>query len=320
MTEEIKLNQTVTALLNTANSLYPDNITVRFGSEKSGYVRHDQAHQLLRDGDLVVQVNDVTAPNYTASHELLHLLLLLQGFPQITFNLTTRDQQLDEQLMAIAMELYDMVSHVLVVSKQREHALITDEIENLYVKGVYATIEPEDPQVDDAMMTLRLLTLTDLLVFFDGTLAPDLKARVTADFPKALPAAEKLYGVISQKAVDTPFAMRRAVVKLFKAFDEQMTAWQMPLLHGTEFVTVQSVLSERQERLEVRQLFDIFHSDMLDKNKNTRAYIGLNKGDRQNAFILPAPAQKKSDAFFKETYDKTVKELFIELNMPYTLR
>ena len=74
---EIKLNQTVTDLLSTANSLYPGNISVRFGDTKAGYVRHDQAQQVLDDGDLTVRVSDITAPNYTASHELLHLLLLL---------------------------------------------------------------------------------------------------------------------------------------------------------------------------------------------------------------------------------------------------
>ena len=317
---EIKLNQTVTDLLSTANSLYPGNISVHFGDAKAGYVRHDQAQQALNDGDLTVQVSDITAPNYTASHELLHLLLLLQGFPQITFNLTTRDQQLDEQLMAIAMELYDMVSHVLVVRKQREHDLIDDQIEDLYMQGVAATIEPEQADKADAMMTLRLLTLTDLLVFFNGKVPSDREAQVVTNYPQAWPAAKRLYAVISHKPVDTPFAMRRTVVKLFKAFDDQMTAWHLPVLHGTEFVTVQSVLSERQERLEVRQLFDVYHSDLLDKNKHTRAYIGLYKSDRQNAFVLPAPAQKKSDAFFKEVYDKTVKELFQAMNLPYTLR
>ena len=44
---EIKLNQTVTDLLSTANSLYPGNISVRFGDTKAGYVRHDQAQQVL---------------------------------------------------------------------------------------------------------------------------------------------------------------------------------------------------------------------------------------------------------------------------------
>ncbi|BDZ29903.1 IpaB/EvcA family protein [Lactiplantibacillus sp. WILCCON 0030] len=317
---EPKLTQTLTDLLGTTNSLYPGNVTVSFGHDEAGYVRHDQANQVMHAGNIDIHVADVTAPNYTASHEMLHLLLLLQGFPQITFNLTTRNQQLDEQLMAIAMELYDAVAHVLVVKKQREHALIDDQIETLYFKGIYATIDPEKPQQTDAMMTLRLLTLTDLLVFFHGDLTADLLAKVTADFPKSWAAAQKLYTVITEKAVDTPFAMRRAVVKLFKAFDEQMALWELPLLHGSEFVTMQSVFSEHQLRLEVRQLFDVYHSDMLDKTKNTRAYIGLNKGDRQNAFVVPAPAQKKSDEFFKELYGKTVKELFTDLDLPFTLR
>ncbi|KRO25042.1 hypothetical protein [Lactiplantibacillus fabifermentans] len=317
---ETKLNDTVTGLLATANSLYPGNITVSFGDAKAGYVRHDQAQQRMQNGDIDIHVSDITAPSYTASHEMLHLLLLLQGFPQITFNLTTRDDRLDEQLMAIAMELYDMVGHVLVVRKQREHGLIDDQIEDLYFKSVAATIEPEDPDQQDAMMTLRLLTLTDLLVFFGGDLTPARLSQVQTTYPVAFKAAQALYDVIAAKAVDTPFAMRRTIVKLFKAFDDQMTAWQLPLLHGTEFVTVQNVFSERQLRLEVRQLFDVFHSDMLDKNKHTRAYIGLNKGDRQNAFVIPAPAQKDSDAFFKEIYGKTVKDLFAELDVPYTLR
>jgi len=317
---EPKLTQTLTDLLSTTNSLYPGNVTVSFGDEQAGYVRHDQAHQIMHGGDIEVHVADVTAPNYTASHEMLHLLLLLQGFPQITFNLTTRNDQLDEQLMAIAMELYDAVAHVLVVKKQREHNLIDDEIEALYFKGIYATIDPENPDQADAMMTLRLLTLTDLLVFFNGELSAERLAKVTADFPQAWAAAQKLYAIITAKPVDTPFAMRRAVVKLFKAFDEQMALWNLPLLHGSEFVTMQSVFSEHQLRLEVRQLFDVYHSDMLDKTKNTRAYIGLNKGDRQNAFVVPAPAQKKSDAFFKDLYGKTVKDLFTELDLPFTLR
>lgn len=317
---EPKLTQTLTDLLSTTNSLYPGNVTVTFGQEKAGFVRHDQANQRLNAGDIEIQVADITAPNYTASHEMLHLLLILQGFPQVTFNLTTRNDQLDEQLMAIAMELYDMVAHVLVVKKQRDHELIDATIEDLYFKGIYATIDPEDPKQDDAMMTLRLLTLTDLLVFFNGDLTAERLAKVTADFPKSWDAAQKLYAVIAAKPVETPFAMRRTVVKLFKAFDEQMGLWDLPLLHGSEFVTMQSVFSEHQLRLEVRQLFDVYHSDMLDKTKHTRAYIGLNKGDHQNAFVVPAPAQKKSDEFFKELYGKTVKELFTELDLPYTLR
>ncbi|VDG21400.1 IpaB/EvcA family protein [Lactiplantibacillus mudanjiangensis] len=317
---EPKLNQQVTDLLAATNSLFPGNVTVTLGDQKSGYVRHDQATQLMQNGDIEVHVSDVTAPSYTASHEVMHLLLLLQGFPQMTFNLTTNNEKLDEQLMAIATELYDAVAHVLIVKNQRDHDLIDADIEDLYFKGLYATIDPEDPNQDDAMMTLRLLTLTDLLVFFGGELTKDRLAKVTADFPKSWTAAQKLYEIIAAKPIETPFAMRRTVVKLFKAFDDQMLAWDLPLLHGSEFVTMQSVLSDRQQRLEVRQLFDIYHSEMIETEQQTRAFIGLNKNDRQNAFVLPAPAEKDSDDFFKELYGMNVKDLFARLNMPFTIR
>ncbi|MFC6182593.1 IpaB/EvcA family protein [Lactiplantibacillus daowaiensis] len=317
---ELKLKQQVTDLLSATNSIFPGNVTVTLGDQKSGYVRHDQAEQLMQNGDIEVHVTDITAPSYTASHEVMHLLLLLQGFPQITFNLTTNNAKLDEQLMAIATELYDMVAHVLIVKNQRDHDLIDADIEDLYVKGVYATIDSEDPNQDDAMMTLRLLTLTDLLVFFGGDLTKERAAKVDADFPKAWAAAKQLYQVIATKPVESPFAMRRTVVKLFKAFDDQMLAWDLPLLHGSEFVTMQSVLSDRQQRLEVRQLFDIYHSEMVETAQQTRAFIGLNKNDRQNAFVLPAPAEKDSDEFFKELYAMNVKDLFAKLNMPFTIR
>ena len=55
---EIKLNQTVTDLLSTANSLYPGNISVHFGEAKAGYVRHDQAQQALS----LIHISEPTRP------------------------------------------------------------------------------------------------------------------------------------------------------------------------------------------------------------------------------------------------------------------
>lgn len=82
MTEErITLNKENQALLDQVNSLYPEgSVFVQFHGDKSGYVRHDQATQQTIPGALVIIVTDLTAPNYTASHELLHLLMLLKVF------------------------------------------------------------------------------------------------------------------------------------------------------------------------------------------------------------------------------------------------
>ncbi|GAY74219.1 hypothetical protein NBRC111893_2365 [Lentilactobacillus kosonis] len=267
----------------------------------------------------MIQVSDLSAPNYTASHELIHVLMTLRGFPQVFFPLTTGDTKLDEQLQMLGTELFDIVSHFVVVSEQRKHGLVDDEIESMYLKGIYKTIKPE-PKDGDDQQTLRSLTLLDAMVFFGDKVA-EHEDKFSQDFPISYEAAKKLYAVITAKPTNSPFALRRNVVKLFKAFDEQLKAWGLPQLHNTEFTTVSNVLSERQLGLSVRQVFEIFHSELKIANTDKRAYVGFNKNDDQNSFVIEElNGDVDSAEFFKETYDKTVKELLEELKMPYIIR
>lgn len=316
----IELNEEVQSLLKAVNATFPGNVRVEFnGDTKAGYVRHDQSQQIPNGGDIVVQVNDLTAPNYTASHELIHMLMVMKGFPQVFFSLTTGTDQLDEQLMIMGTELYDIVAHFVVVSEQRKHGLIDDEIEALFLKGIQETIQPEPTPRDDQMM-LRLMTLLDAFVFY-GDKIDKVSAQLKADYPESFAAAEKLYRDISAKPIDSPFSMRRIVVKLFKQFDEQLKAWHLPPINNAEFTTLSSAFSKRQLRLEVRQLFELFHSEMTEKNSGRTAYVGFNRADGQNSFVIPAPeGNQENPEFFKELYSLTVEELFTKLGMPYILR
>ncbi|GLB47236.1 hypothetical protein WR164_12150 [Philodulcilactobacillus myokoensis] len=317
---KIELNDKTQSLINVVNKYFPGKVQVQFiGKLQSGYVRHDQA-QVVQDGkNLFVQVADLSAPNYTASHELLHLLMTLRGFPQIYFSLSNGNQQLDQELEIMGTELYDIISHFVVVSEQRKHGLITDEIEQMYFKGIKATIKPEPHPLDNEMM-LRLATLLDANVFYGDQFnkwEPELKKL----YPVSLAAAKKLYRIITEKPTDSPFGLRRNVVKLFKAFDEQLKDWNLPPLHNLEFATIGSVLSKRQLGLQVRQLFSIYHSELHEKKTNRRAYVGFNKTDDQNSFVIAAPVGKNdTPTYFKKLYDKTVEDLFKTLKMPYIVR
>jgi len=187
------------------------------------------------------------------------------------------------------------------------------------LKGVTATLKPEPTPVDDEM-TLRTLTLLDALVFF-GTDEDAIMAQFEKDYPISFAAAQKLYAVITEKPVDSPFSLRRNVVKLFKAFDAQLEAWRLPALHNTEFTTLTSVLSKRQLSLQVKQIFELYHSDMHEKTTQRRGYVGFNRADEQNAFVIPSPAPKEdTPEYFTKIYSMTVEELFKQLKMPYILR
>lgn len=319
---DIRLGTSAQKLLNQINQIYPGDVLVRFGNEKSGYVRHDQATKDALGPRLVVQVNDVTAPDYTATHELMHILLSLSGFPQIFFQVSFGDEQLDEQLMIMATNLYNIIAHKIVVTEQRKHNLIDAQVAEQYALGVKETLTNETSENDDEA-ALRLLTLLDAMVFYtdDQHKAKYLK-QFKNDYPIAFAGAETIYKNVVSASVESPFTMHRAIVKLFKAFDNQMALWGMPKLHCTEFATLSSVLSQRQLRMQVRQIFEVFHSEMKDKQTGERAYVGLNRTTRQNSFVLAVPedATGGSTEWFKQLYDMSVEELFDSLALPYTIR
>lgn len=319
MTEKIKLNKEAQSLLDAVNDLYPNGtVFVQFDQKKSGYVRYDQAKQTSLPGGLVITVTDITAPNYTASHELLHLLMLLRGFPQIFFQLSLGDEQLDEQMMIMSTDLYDVAMHRVVVAEQRKHGLIDDQIEKEYLKGIQETISKENG-TDDDERTLRLLVLLDAIVFY-GDHLDKYADHLQNDYPVAFAAAQKMYDQIADKKIDSPFEMRRQIVKLYELFDQQMLDWGLPALHNKEFTTVSPILSERQLRLKVRQVFEIFHTDMKDRHDKGDVYIGLRRSDHQNSFTLHGPSGKDRAQKFVEIYDEPVQKLLEDLNVPFIVR
>lgn len=318
MTEErITLNKENQALLDQVNSLYPEgSVFVQFHGDKSGYVRHDQATQQTIPGALVIIVTDLTAPNYTASHELLHVLMLLKGFPQIFFQLSLGDKELDEQMMIMSTDLYNIAMHRVVVAEQRKHGFITDETEEQYLKGIEHTLTPEKEEDDER--TLRLLTLLDALVFYGDHISKYEKT-LAEKYPLALAAAKKMYTEITKKPIKSPFDMRRSIVKIYSLFDQQMQEWGLPALHNNEYTTLSPVLSARQLRLEMRQVFEIYHSDMKERGTDKRAYVGLRRSDGQNSFTLPAQTQNAPEAF-KKIYDQSVQEFLEQNSIPYIVR
>jgi len=318
--QNVEINSETQSLLDAVNEIFPGKVELQFiGQLQSGYVRHDQAQAVQDKDHIMIQISDLSAPDYTASHELLHLLMTLRGFPQIFFAISTGEEQLDQQLMMLGTELYDTVSHMVVVSEQRKHNLINDEIEQMYMKGVRATIDPEPTPVDDKM-TLRLLVVLDALVFY-GDQNKVVNNQLENDYPISFAAAKKLYALITEKPVDSPFTLRRNVVKLFKSFDDQLKDWGLPPINMTEFATISNVVSKRQLHLEVRQMFELYHSDMVDIKTKRRAYVGINRADGQNSFVISAPTKDNDNPdYYKAVYSLSVEDLLKKLEMPYSLR
>lgn len=322
--EKIELSAPVKELLDEVDALYPlGMVHVDFTGDKSGFVRHDQANLKQVPGMMVVQVSDLTEPNYTASHELLHLYYTLKQYPQVLFNLTWGDEDLDDQSRMFATGLYDAVMHRLIVAEQRKRGLINDQIEQEYLMGLKDALPKEDADplasADQKMNTLvRVINLFDALIFYREHLAA-VEKELVANYPYALSVAKEWQAKLFNRPMETPWETRRTIVNLFKLVDEQMRSWGLPVLNNQRYTTVTPVLSERQLRLEVKQVFEIYRSDMQLKGNQGDAYAGLRRGDGQNSFVIPMP-EKNSPAEFVKLYAEPVQEFLEKRGFPYTVR
>jgi len=316
----MQFSEATVQLLEQVNQVYPGSVVLRGSGEASGVLTHDQVTTDMLGTRLMVEVTDATAPEYAATKELLMMLLTLNGYPQVYFQLKSADLEMTDQLMVMTTYLYQPALRTIIYQEQAKHGLLTDEVAKAFAKGVMQTLTKEDGQ-SRAEAALRVLTLLDAQVFM--TAVPSATESYTDTFaelyPGAWTAATQIFDVMHVSGIKDPFTVHRAVVAAFKQFDKQMMAWQLPQLHATEFATLTPVLSERQLRLPLAQVFDIKHTDMFDRNSSETAYVGLNKTDGQNSFVLSVPNENQPE-FFKALYQTPVRNVLEKLGQPFVVR
>lgn len=103
--------------------------------------------------------------------------------------------------------------------------------------------------------------------------------------------------------------LHRAIIRVFTQFDECLDDLGLMGMNLREFVTLTPVISERQLKLEVRQVFNVKNSQMHDVYQDKPAYIGLGMYNGQNSFVITAPTVD-SDKFFKDLYGMKVEAFF----------
>ena len=304
-------------LLADVKKMHPQEIQINFPKEeKIGYLRHDYGQYYVADGKLQVDVYDQTDIEYTISHELLHFMLMFDNTPQASVNVTSGDQELDATLTATGIDLYDTVLHDRVYKEQRKRGFITEATEEIYLKGVMERFPKEDGP--DQWLVLRVLTLLDALVFFQGG-DEDIIALFAQNNPESYRYAATLYQVMNEKPLKTNGAVRRAIVRLWDGMDQVLRDAGYAPMGLREFMTLSPVLSERQTRLQLNQLFELYHSQLKDNLKFKDAYIGRFKADGQNSFVINLPADITPEEM-KQVYEQPIGAYLQELGFTYLIR
>jgi hypothetical protein len=307
-------------LLAQVNSIYPGSIVLRGADQASGILTHEQVSTDTLGTRLMIEVNDATALDFSATYELLGMMLKLSGYPQLYFQLDAQDESLTEQRMVMASYLYQPALNAIIYREQAKHGLLTAEVAEAFAKGVMKTLTRENDE-DNSEAALRLLTLLDARVFMANVASDTQHLTDTFNdaFPKAWTAAGMLVDQMLIDQIVDPASLHRGVVSAFKGFDAQMLAWGLPELDNMEFATLTPVLSERQLRLSVSQVFEIKHTTFKNHANGEDAYVALAKNDGQNSFVI-VPAAENQAEWFKELYQTPVKDLLDAMGQPYVVR
>jgi hypothetical protein len=297
---------------------YTMPITIQVSGDASGQLLHSQSQEVLQpNGDLVLEVSDTTDVAYTLSHELLHMRFVTTGYPQLQYHLLTGTPELDRQHYATATALASAALHLLVGRWQRANGFLGASQEAQLRAGFAAVLTPE-PAAGDQLLIYRSLSLFDhMTLFSDGGDAAQ-RDEFKRQFPRAYPLAAALYETLTAKPIDSPFAYRRAVVNLFGRFNALIAAVGYAPLNNAEFATVPPVLSQRQLRLALNQVFELKHSAYRDRETKQPAYVALGKGDGQNAFVLPV--KETSPEAFQQLYQQPLGDLLQAYHLDYTVR
>lgn len=307
-------------LLEQLNTIYPGSIVLRQTGTDTNTILPEHVTTDALGSRLMIEVNDLTAPDFEATREMLKMMLTLNGYPQVYFQLRTKEAKIDEQLMIMMTYLYQPALNAIIYREQAKHGQLTDEVVTAYINGVLKTLTPEDGKQDEA--ALRLLTLIDTKVFLSAASmdVTEINNELKEKFPMAFAAAELLFEQMVVDKIKDPFTVGQAIQTLFKGFDAQMLAWDLPELHAQEFTTVTPVLSAKQLEQPVSSNYGIRHVDFNqygDDDDDSAVFVGEDKNTGQNSFILKAPGTDTAE-FFKEIYALPTKELFEQLKQPYT--
>ncbi|MFD1486135.1 hypothetical protein ACFQ5J_12955 [Lacticaseibacillus baoqingensis] len=306
------------ALFDQVQSGYTMPITIQVSGEASGQLLHSQSREVLQpDGTLVIEITDTTDVAYTLSHELLHMLYAASGYPQLQYHLLTGTPELDRQHYATATALSSAALHLLVAQWQRENGFLGADQSAQLQAGFAAVLTPE-PQAGDQLLIYRSLSLFDHMTLFAAGGDATQRAQWQQRFPRAYPLAAALYATLTTKPNDSPFAYRRAVVNLFGRFNALIAAVGYAPLNNAEFATVPPVLSKRQLRLALNQVFELKHSAYRDQATKQLAYVALGKGDGQNAFVLPL--KETTPEAFQQLYQEPLGAVLDQYHIDYTVR
>lgn len=295
---------------------YNKKIEVFSDYEQQDFLTLDQADHVMKDDVIKISITNEKYAEFVLSHELHHIELELSDEPSISSALTTGKQDLDGRVLAIANSIFETLEHVTVLKKQKEDGTYTDEIKAEYLKGIETALHPK-VELDRANMRFyRTLIMLDGLIFSEHACDDEWQQ----EFAMSYKYADKMAKIIEDNDLTVPFQFRRALVNTLDAYNEIIISNGYQGLHFHTFLNITPVVSKRQLRLSLNQVYQIKHSEFKNRATGRDGFVLIGINDGQGVATLNLDPQKVTPEFYKTFYQYTVEQVFEEQGTKYLIR
>ncbi|WP_245865755.1 hypothetical protein [Companilactobacillus nuruki] len=295
---------------------YNKNIELYSDYSDQQFLTLDQASHESNDDVIKVVITNEKFSEFVLSHELHHIELELSDEPEIDSAVTSGKSDFDGRVLSIANSVFETLEHVLVVKLQKEDGTFSDEIKKEYLKGVEAALHPK-VELDRANMRFyRTLIMFDGIIFGEHEFDDDWKH----EFPKSFKYASHLAEIAEKDDLTVPFKFRRALVNALDAYNEVIISNGYEGLHFHTFLNITPIISKRQLRLSLNQVYQIKHSEYKNRATGKDGFVLIAINDGQGIATLNLDPVKVTPEFYKAFYQYTVEDVFDKEGIKYLIR
>ncbi|AUI71821.1 hypothetical protein COSHB9_08560 [Companilactobacillus alimentarius] len=276
----------------------------------------DQASHQIKGQDIQVVITNEKYKTFVLAHELYHIALELSDEPSISCAVTSGKQDYDGRILAVANSVFETLEHFSVMRDQQADGTYTDEIKAEYLKGIEAALHPK-VELDIANMRFyRTLIIFDGIIFSNH--ANDQKWQ--EEFPKSFKYANNLVKIAEENDLSDAFHFRRALVNALDSYNEIILYSGYEGLGFHEFLNITPVLSKRQLRLSLNQVYQVKHSSFKNRATGKDAFVLLGLNDSQSVTTLDINPDKVTPEFYKAFYQYQISDVFKEEGVKYLIR
>lgn len=263
---------------------------------------------LTKTGDIELFVPNPRFANFIVAHELMHLQQEGRQSVQISY-VKQNNPQFSQFLDQIGQELRNIVVHQAMHQQLLELGVLDDDVQQAIQKLIDEKLPVDDSTTSALVIAMKAIQLADTFTFV-GSVDPWQEK-----FAKSMKVAAELWQLVITANLTTNRQVRALIGQLINYFAEYFDKFGLQVPSLADNLLLKPVLSERQLKLSVRQLFQLWRQP----NAAT-TYLVKGIQDEQAISLIEIPKDEQQEAAMLAIYDLSVQAFLDKFALNYAPR